>query len=431
MAVKQQQNPTNTAKIQGETYREDDYTFENQDEDFQPTEEDHQTWSALWDMVMIPALKQHVAKDYLKGHDILDLDPDRIPTAEYLNSKLTSRTGWRVLRTKIRYSKPLPWYEKFAKQIFLITDFIRSPDELEFTPEPDLLHDVLGHLPWMTHSYYADFEGMLAAPYLAATDEERDLISQIAWYGPPEFGLCIEDGTIKIVGAGLISSRSETASTIEEIHRLEDEDVIDFSGDILEQLYERYDERKSEVHDLIEEINRLHEQGKMSSPEDGWNSMQAVYNETNVDRSGLLGGDEVAFLPFDLEIVKHVPKTVFAKNPFLFVFQSFEDLKQELQDFTRPILERRTRKQNRKLPQLLSHLNNVPDSFNPDHERFNGVDEEYDNLQQQVIDQYMTLKDLFNNRPSLARTVRDDARLHVFSDHLPENFEADQEGKFR
>jgi phenylalanine-4-hydroxylase len=85
----------------------------------------HKIWKALYQQ-QLPGTKKYACKDYLEGFENLALPDDRIPSVEYLNERITPRTGWRVQRTKIRYTDAVPWYRKFNKQIFLITDYMRS-----------------------------------------------------------------------------------------------------------------------------------------------------------------------------------------------------------------------------------------------------------------------------------------------------------------
>jgi len=173
----------------------------------------HQIWTELYKKLW-PQVEQYACQDYLDGAEILDLPKDCVPTVQFLNNAITPRTGWQVERTSVRYTDAVPWYKKFAQRIFLITNYMRSWDEIDWTPEPDMWHDVFGHLPFMVHKHYADLEDLFAPAFLAAkTDEQRDNIKRLAWYST-EFGLIREKGEIKLFGAGLISGSEELDNVI-------------------------------------------------------------------------------------------------------------------------------------------------------------------------------------------------------------------------
>jgi phenylalanine-4-hydroxylase len=139
----------------------------------------------------------------------MKLPGERIPSVQWLNERITPRTGWRTVRTKVRYSDAVQWYKHFAKKEFLITDYVRSREELEFTPEPDMFHDVYGHLPYFTLPEYVEIQEMFApAFHKSKTDDERENIKRLAWFST-EFGLIREGGELKVFGTGLISSSAE------------------------------------------------------------------------------------------------------------------------------------------------------------------------------------------------------------------------------
>ena len=73
----------------------------------------------------------------------------------------------------------MPWYHKFARHIFLVTDYMRSWEEIDWTPEPDMWHDMFGHLPLMTLPHYAALEDLFAPAFLAANDEQREIKSRL------------------------------------------------------------------------------------------------------------------------------------------------------------------------------------------------------------------------------------------------------------
>ena len=142
---------------------------------------------------------------------------------------------------------------------------------MEFTPEPDMFHDIFGHLPYLTQDFYARIEDKFAPAYLKATPEEKEVIKRLAWYST-EFGLVVEDNRFKVFGAGTISGRSELANTIMEFYRLGRDKVIDYHGDIYAQLQEHFLAHKADIQRIIAGVNALHQQGQMSSQAQGGTS---------------------------------------------------------------------------------------------------------------------------------------------------------------
>jgi phenylalanine-4-hydroxylase len=178
------------------------------EDDVEFTAEQHEIWRMLYER-QAPKVKQYACNEYLEGSQNLKLPPDHIPSIQWLNERITPRTGWKTIRTRVRYSDAVQWYQHFARKEFLVTDYVRSKDELEFTPEPDMFHDVYGHLPYFTLPRYAGIQEMFApAFHKATTDEQRENIKRLAWFST-EFGLIRQDGELKVFGTGLISSSAE------------------------------------------------------------------------------------------------------------------------------------------------------------------------------------------------------------------------------
>lgn len=176
--------------------------------DVEFTEEQHDIWGRLYQR-QAEQTQKYACREYLEGFQNLALPPDHIPSVQLLNEQITPRTGWKTVRTRVRYSDAVQWYAHFARKEFLITNYVRSREELDFTPEPDMFHDVFGHLPYFTLPRYVEIQEMFApAFHRAGTEEQRENIKRLAWFST-EFGLIREEGDLKIFGTGLISSRGE------------------------------------------------------------------------------------------------------------------------------------------------------------------------------------------------------------------------------
>ena len=180
----------------------------------------HNIWKALYTK-QLPGTQSYACSDYLEGFDLLQLPEDQIPSVEFLNTQLTQRTGWSVERTDVRYTDAVPWYGKFDQKIFLITDYMRSWEEMHWTPEPDMFHDIFGHLPFLTLPHYTKLQEMFAPAFLAADDDQKENIKRLAWFST-EFGLIRENGELKIFGDGLISGNFEMENVVNGNVRIEE-----------------------------------------------------------------------------------------------------------------------------------------------------------------------------------------------------------------
>jgi len=171
------------------------------------TDEQHAVWTELVRRRM-PQLEQHAAQEYLDGFDFLDLELNRLPNLATISARLERRTGWNA--TPVSGFMPGPaFFEMLAASRFPTTTWLRSRDSLEYTPEPDIFHDVFGHVPMHAHPVFAAFlthYGQLCS----RTENEAILerIGRVFWY-TVEFGLIRQEGRVKVYGSGLISSNGE------------------------------------------------------------------------------------------------------------------------------------------------------------------------------------------------------------------------------
>ena len=93
---------------------------------------------------------------YLKGVETLGMVPDRIPALSDLSATLERETGWRVSRIPgLLHERD--FFTLLSERRFPSTDYIRGTDELDYTPAPDLFHDIFGHMPMLTEPDFADF----------------------------------------------------------------------------------------------------------------------------------------------------------------------------------------------------------------------------------------------------------------------------------
>jgi phenylalanine-4-hydroxylase len=224
------------------------------------TEEQHAVWAELVGRVL-PELEKHAARSYLDGFQIIGLQRDRLPRLASISARLESRTGWNS--TPVSGFLPAPaFFEMLAARRFPTTTWLRSHDSLEYTPEPDIFHDVFGHVPMHANNIFADFLQHYGR-VCASIEEEAVLerLGRLFWY-TVEFGLIREGSEIKVYGSGLISSQGECRNVTEGRCAVRDfslDDVLDtpvkvdefqkvlFAIDSFDQMYEAMHEAEQRV----------------------------------------------------------------------------------------------------------------------------------------------------------------------------------------
>lgn len=178
------------------------------------TEEDHHTWATLyarqWEHVAPYACQQ-----WLAGMPALGLDPLRLPDPRVYSARLAELTGWTLSDAANAYLGPTEWFEALADRRFPVTNYIRRPDEIEFTPLPDLFHEYFGHLAFFTDHFFAETARLFGELYLSTSDERQHLEISRLWWFSTEFGLIREGADLKIFGAGLYSSPGEMSHALD------------------------------------------------------------------------------------------------------------------------------------------------------------------------------------------------------------------------
>ena len=169
---------------------------------------DHQTWDTLFAR-QSRLLPGRASNAYLRGLEVLNLSKPGIPDFDELSARLMKLTGWQVVAVPGLVPDDV-FFEQMANRRFVAGNFIRRPDQLDYLQEPDVFHDVFGHVPMLADPVFAD--------YLQAYGEggmhafERGALKHLArlyWY-TVEFGLIADPSGLRIYGAGIVSSHSET-----------------------------------------------------------------------------------------------------------------------------------------------------------------------------------------------------------------------------
>lgn len=199
------------------------YLIEQRYEDY--TAEQHGVWAELVRRCH-PQVEQHACREYLEGYGILGLEPDRLPNLNEVGNRLRSRTGW----TTTPVSGFLPadaFFEMLSARLFPTTTYVRSQESLEYTPEPDIFHDVFGHVPMHAHRVFSDFVQHYGSVCSQIADARiLELLGRLYWY-TVEFGLIWQGGAIKAYGSGVISSHRELANVVARGCEISDFDLDD------------------------------------------------------------------------------------------------------------------------------------------------------------------------------------------------------------
>jgi phenylalanine-4-hydroxylase len=173
------------------------------------TAEDHQVWKILFERQMknLPGV---ATEEYIRGIDRVKFVADRIPNFEEVNQLLEPMTGWR-LHVVPGLIPNREFFELMANRNFCATTWLRKMSQLDYLEEPDMFHDVFGHVPLLTNQPLCNFLEDLSRIALRFVENEHviELISRIYWF-TVEFGLIQEEGRLKIYGAGILSSVGET-----------------------------------------------------------------------------------------------------------------------------------------------------------------------------------------------------------------------------
>jgi phenylalanine-4-hydroxylase len=178
------------------------------------TDEDHEVWQILYSRRMVE-LERTASDVFLRGAELIGLSQQSIPDLAQVNTRLNARTGWNA----VPVGGFLPAREFFAslsRRRFPTTVTIRPKTGIDYVPEPDIFHDVFGHVPLHSDPAFADFlQRFGEAASLASTDEEVEKMARLFWF-TVEFGLIQEKGTPKIYGSGLISSAGDAANALSD-----------------------------------------------------------------------------------------------------------------------------------------------------------------------------------------------------------------------
>ena len=173
------------------------------------TAEDFEVWRVLFER-QVAQLPGMATDEYLAGIQRIGFTADRIPDFTEVNRVLSGHTGWQ-LHVVAGLIPNKEFFELMANRYFPSSTWLRRKDQLDYLEEPDMFHDVFGHVPLLTNQHLCDFLANLSRIALRhiGNPEAIERIARLYWY-TVEFGLIREADGLRIYGAGILSSKGET-----------------------------------------------------------------------------------------------------------------------------------------------------------------------------------------------------------------------------
>lgn len=169
--------------------------------------EEHETWKMMFERQM-ELLPGRACQEYLDGLDMMKFPVDKIPYLADVGRILEKTSNWQVARVPgLLYEQD--FFSRLARRVFPSTDYIRPKHEMDYTPAPDLFHDIFGHTPMITNPAFADFYQEIGKASYHAKGQDRRRLERIYWF-TVEFGLINTPQGMRIYGNGIISSYGET-----------------------------------------------------------------------------------------------------------------------------------------------------------------------------------------------------------------------------
>ena len=176
--------------------------------------EDHATWDTLFAR-QAKLLPGRASNAYLRGLDVLKLSKPGIPDFDELSERLMALTGWQVVAVPGLVPDEV-FFDHMANRRFVAGNFIRRPDQLDYLQEPDVFHDVFGHVPMLADPVFADYLEAYGRGGLRAMEHDAlNYLGRLYWY-TVEFGLIADPEGLRIYGSGIVSSFAESKFALDD-----------------------------------------------------------------------------------------------------------------------------------------------------------------------------------------------------------------------
>ena len=176
---------------------------------------DHGVWKALYQRQR-EILVGRASDEFLQAQDMMGMSPERIPRFAELNAVLEAATGWTIVGVEGLLPE-LDFFEHLANRRFPVSWWIRRPDQLDYIEEPDLFHDLFGHVPLLMIPAFADYMQAYGRGGVKAHGLGQDALTNLTrlyWY-TVEFGLIRQHDGLRIYGSGIVSSKGESIHCLE------------------------------------------------------------------------------------------------------------------------------------------------------------------------------------------------------------------------
>jgi len=234
------------------------------------TKHDFEVWKTLFNRQM-NLLKDTASEEYLEAHNTINFSADRIPDFKEVNQILGNLTGWN-LHVVPCISPQKEFFQLLSDKKFTATCWLRTMEQLDYLEEPDMFHDVFGHVPLLSNKSYCDFFKGISNLALEHIDNPLavELLGKIYWF-TIEFGLIREKDQLKIYGAGIMSSFGEVKHCLgDKVTRL-DFDVekifnTEYRNDQMQNLYYVIDSYEQLYNSLGTIQKGLEQRVKYSQP---------------------------------------------------------------------------------------------------------------------------------------------------------------------
>ncbi len=177
------------------------------------TESENRTWQQVYEG-LTSLYPTHACREYNEVFDNIGFSPDRIPQLAEIDDYLKSKTGFRI-QPVAGLVESRDFLASLSRRIFPSTAYIRHHSTPHYTPEPDVCHELLGHVPMLAIPEYADLMQKIGEGSLGASDEQIVQFGRLYWY-TIEFGVIRQDRELRAYGAGLLSSPGELAHAVQE-----------------------------------------------------------------------------------------------------------------------------------------------------------------------------------------------------------------------
>jgi phenylalanine-4-hydroxylase len=179
------------------------------------TATDHEVWHTLF-LRQRELLVGRASQEFLDTQDAMGMNEQQIPKFSELNAMLKARTGWELIGVEGLLPE-LTFFDHLANRRFPVTWWIRRPDQLDYLSEPDLFHDLFGHVPLLMNPVFADYMQAYGMGGVKAHGIGPDALAQLTrlyWY-TVEFGLIRSEEGLRIYGAGILSSKGESIYSLD------------------------------------------------------------------------------------------------------------------------------------------------------------------------------------------------------------------------